>query len=264
MGQPAGHSRHVLKTPAGFRPIARRFRAALLTGVSIALAGCIDVTGLHMPSGMDGSAGGGGGTTGQGGGAGTGGGGAAGQDGGAGAGGGAGAAAGAGGSAQSWTGYIEQYSFPSGSRALKLTVSADDQGVATGAIVLGQGVPPPPVTDPTVGYPPDFVAQVVKNGATTNLDYFYIAEGYAYPIDGTLEGLHLQFTADLEKLWSDWCVLQTPPGLNFGPCFALPSGTQYGATLSANLQTCSVTNYVEELPVDCGRLLLCTSATSVC
>jgi hypothetical protein len=228
-------------------------RAALLAGIGVASVGCIDVHSIHMPSGAGGSAGGGGDS--------------AIGDGGpsSGAAGGADASAGDTGPSRSWTGYIEQYAFPSGSAALKLTVSTDEQGVATGAIVFGQGTPPPPVVDPTVGYPPDFVAQALKHGgAVPTSSWFYMAEGYAYPIDGTLDAEHLQFRANLAQLWSDWCVLQQPPGLDFGPCFTVPSGRQRGSSYSADLQTCSVTNYVEELPVDCGRLLLCGPGGSVC
>jgi len=131
--------------------------------------------------------------------------------------------------------------------------------------VFGQGTPPAPATDPTVGYPSDFVAQALKHGGASPVsNWFYMAEGYAYPIDGRLDAEHLQFSAKLAQLWSDWCVLQQPPGLDFGPCFTAPSGRGYGASYSADLQTCSVTNYVEELPVDCGRFLLCKAGTSVC
>jgi hypothetical protein len=219
-------------------------RAALLA-IGLTSVGCIDVHSIHMPSGTDASPGGGSD--------------ASANDGGT------DASAAETRQSHSWTGYVEQFAFPSGSAAMKLTVSIDAQGVATGAIVFGQGTPPAPVVDPTVGYPPDFAAQVLKHGgASPTPSWFYMAEGYAYPIDGTLDAEHLQFKASLSQLWSDWCVLQLPPGLDFGPCFTLPSGRQYGATYSADLQKCSVTNYVEVLPVDCGRLILCTGGASVC
>src|SRR5580765_3262633 len=146
-------------------------RKALLTAMSIGLSACIDAQSVRQPPG-------------------TGGGGAA------------GTSAGVGSAAESWTGYVEQYSFSSGSAALKLTFSTSAQGVAAGAMLFGQGVPPPPATDPTVGYPPDFVSHAAENGALINFSWFYIAEGYAYMFDaGTLEGQRLQFKVNLARLW---------------------------------------------------------------
>jgi len=149
-------------------------RTALLTGILMGLAACIDVQSVRQPSGTGG-------------------------------GGGAGTSAGMSGASGSWTGYVEQYSFRSGSTTLNLTFSTNAQGVAVGTILFGQGVPPPPATDPTVGYPPDFLAQATADRTLADSPWFYIAEGYAYTFDGgMLEGQRLQFTVNLSQLWSDW------------------------------------------------------------
>jgi len=160
------------------------------------------------------------------------------------------------GASRSWTGYIEQYTFASGSDAIKLTFSTDDHGNAVGTIVFGQGVPPAPATDPNVGYPLAFLPAA----QTMSIDGVYVSEGFDYTFDaGKLDGQRLQLTANLAQLWSGWCALQVSPGPGFGPCFTTSSG-RLGATELAGLQTCSVTNYdpAQDLQVDCGKLLLCT------
>ena len=55
---------------------------------------------------------------------------------------------------QSWTGYIENGMFPSGSDSLKLTFATDANGNAVGTIVFGQGTPPPPAPTRTPTTPP--------------------------------------------------------------------------------------------------------------
>jgi hypothetical protein len=164
----------------------------------------------------------------------------------------------------SWTGYVEQYSFPSGSDVIKLTFSTDDHGAAAGAIVLGQGTPPAPATNPDVGYPPDFL----HAAQTMSIDGIYIAEGYAYAFDGgTFDGQRLQFKADLAQLWSGWCALQVSPAAGYGPCFLILSG-QGGAIVSADLSMCTVNNPFGPGPMlqpDCGKWLLCQGGDgSVC
>jgi len=170
------------------------------------------------------------------------------------------------GPSESWTGYVEQYSFPSGSDVIKLTFSTDDHGAVVGAIVLGQGTPPAPATNPDVGYPPDFL----HAAQTMSIDGIYISEGYAYPFDrGTFDGQRLQFKADLAQLWSGWCALQVSPAAGYGPCFMILSG-QGGSIVSADLSMCTVTNPFGPGPMlqpDCGEWLLCQGddrSRSVC
>jgi hypothetical protein len=167
---------------------------------------------------------------------------------------------------QSWTGYVEQYTFASGSTALKLTFSADDHGVALGTIVFGEGTPPAPATDPNVGYPPDLVAALLLQSPFTTGETIDIAEGYAYTFDaGTFDGHRLQFTANLAQLWSGWCALQVSPGPGFGPCYTTESG-RLGLTEDLQARMCTVTNYdpSQDLQVDCGKLLLCTGDECSC
>ena len=73
-----------------------------------------------------------------------------------------------------WTGYVEGYQFPSGSNAIRLAFAIDSYGQVAGMVFFGDGPPPPPATDPNVGYPPvSFL--VANNNPLGN----YWAEGLA-------------------------------------------------------------------------------------
>jgi hypothetical protein len=158
---------------------------------------------------------------------------------------------------QSWTGYVENYTFPSGSSVIHLTYATDANGNVAGQIVFGQGAPPPPATNPNVGYPPAidsyaFFANSSPLGPLT----LYIAEGYSYALDlGTLVSDRLRFDVPLNQLWAGWCALETSstcPPLN--------------ATADPSTQTCSqdTTAAGDPMPIDCGKAVLCGRVLSPC
>jgi hypothetical protein len=161
------------------------------------------------------------------------------------------------GGSQSWTGYIENYQFRSGSDAVRFAFATDATGAVTGTVILGNGTPPPPATDPNVGYPPGYGAQ---NGGPTQIGGpTYVAEGYVYTMrNATLDGARLRFGVALRELWHDWCALQTPiPGSSN----CLPN---WGGMSSPN--GCAQTNPTtgEVVPVDCGKFALCFGISDVC
>jgi hypothetical protein len=165
------------------------------------------------------------------------------------------------GPAQSWTGYVENHTFPSGSDALALEFAVDANGVAAGTIVFGKGTPPPPATDPNVGYPPDLFA---FGGLTLgpSARTLYVAEGYRYAFDrGSFDGHRLRFGVDMWQLWAGWCALQTPASDGSGGC--LPN---WSSTFDSAANKCSQTNpqTKKEVPVDCGKLSLCGIGPGVC
>jgi len=150
---------------------------------------------------------------------------------------------------QSWTGYIESYKFPSGSNAVKLTFATTATGEVSGAVVFGNAAPPPPATDPSVGYPPG-----QSSSAFGDSPSIYLAEGFAYPIEsGTLTGGRLQLHVDRGSLWSDWCALQKEQE-GSGRC--LPN---WGGGTSENGDgTCFMeSDQHVRITVDCGKHLLC-------
>jgi hypothetical protein len=151
---------------------------------------------------------------------------------------------------ETWTGYIENKKFPSGSDTVTLSFSSGPDGHLTGTVTLGNGTPPPPATNPDVGYPPGYwPQQAVPSGLPT-----YVAEGYTYPIhDGTVSGRRMQFAINLIDLWQGWCALQMPPPGSY-LCMATKGGS-----VSADRTTCENSNPVTGAneSVDCGKFALC-------
>jgi hypothetical protein len=150
------------------------------------------------------------------------------------------------GPSQSWTGYIENYQFSSGSDSIKLTFAADSTGQVVGTVLLGNGTPPPQATDPNTGYPPGFAAM-------NTYTFGYWGEGFAYSMaSGTAVPSRLRFSVSSNDLWSGWCALQTPID-DSGLC--VPN---WGGSCTDSGQ-CSQTNPAtgQTIAVDRGKFELC-------
>ena len=165
--------------------------------------------------------------------------------------------AGPGGPITSWTGYIENYNFRSGSDAVRVSYAPDATGKIVGTVTLGNGTPPPPPTDPNVGYPSDFVGPYGAWSPTS-----YVAEGYAYTMrDIAFNGRRMQFGVAYWELWQGWCALETPvPGTDS----CLPN---LGRMISADQMHCAQLNPATgeyDLVVDCGKLALCGAGGMAC
>jgi hypothetical protein len=158
---------------------------------------------------------------------------------------------------ESWTGYIENFQFSSGSDAVKISFTADAAGHLVGTVKLGNGTPPPPPTDPNVGYPADLVGPGPLIIGPAN----YVAEGFSYSmLDATISGRRLQFRVGLWELWRDWCALQTPVDTSGG---CLPN---WGSMISGDGKSCALgnPNTGQYEPVDCGKLVLCGGISMTC
>jgi hypothetical protein len=160
------------------------------------------------------------------------------------------------GPSESWTGYVENYRFRSGSDVVKIAFASDPAGQLVGTVTLGSGTPPPPASDPNVGYPADLVAGSLPGAARA-----YIAEGYEYSLRaGTLTNGRLRFGVGTWELWTGWCALQTPvppQGVCDEPVCQGTCLPNWGSMSGPN--GCGLlnpaTNQYE--PVDCGKLALC-------
>jgi hypothetical protein len=156
------------------------------------------------------------------------------------------------GASQLWTGYLENFQFPSGSDAVKLSFATDPTGdVVVGTVTFGAGSPPPPATDPDAAYPPG-ATQI----ATTT-----VVEGFPYTIArGTLVGSRLRFTIWETEVWSGWCALQTQfPGSTW----CLPNGGTYYEDTNGMCSYQSSPS-AQTTPVNCTKLALCTSGVCAC
>ena len=143
---------------------------------------------------------------------------------------------------QSWTGYVENYLFSSGSDVIRFTFAQDSSGRITGQVVFGIGTPPPPATDPNVGY-------LVGFRAIPGL-----IEGFSYSIvSGNLTSNRLRFGMVLLEPWAGWCSLQIPMD-DSGSC--LPN---WGGFSSGDGTLCYISNPAngERVIVDCGKMSLC-------
>jgi hypothetical protein len=158
------------------------------------------------------------------------------------------------GPSQSWTGYIEQAMFPSGSDQVKLTFAQDANGVVAGTVVFGMGTPPPPATDPDVGYPVSS-----GNNGLGGAPGGDLTEGYTYAFDGgTLETHRLRFSVNMAQLWAGWCALQTQASDGSSGCVPNWSGQTDGHSCwLIDPKTNQRTMY------DCGKVTLC-SPVGVC
>ena len=159
---------------------------------------------------------------------------------------------------QSWTGYIENYKFASGSDAVRISFAADTTGAIVGTVTLGNGTPPPPATDPNVGYPSD-----IGGPDATPVPTDHVAEGYTYTMRNVaFNGRRMQFGVGLWELWRDWCVLQTPvppQGVCDEPVCQGSCLPNWGSMISADQMHCAQLNPSTDQyePVDCGKLTLC-------
>lgn len=149
------------------------------------------------------------------------------------------------GPAESWTGYVENYQFAFGSDAIKLSLAYDPSGQVAGTVIFGNGTPPPPATDPNVGYPPGF-------GSSSFL--VLPTEGFSYSIvTGNLTSNRLRFSVNALEPWAGWCALQPAP--TDGSDMCLPNWGGYGGPDGCWQTSPSGTKVM----VDCGKMKLCIS-----
>ncbi len=150
-----------------------------------------------------------------------------------------------------WKGYIEAQPAPWDTILLDIQ-GVTETGTLCATMTLGKGTPPPPATNPDIGYPP---------GLIVNLTSFRppIIEGFTYTLlDGTVQDGRARFGLPNNQPWRGWCALQAP--------IADPVNYRYGclpntgAMVDPNTHECRIPldgmdgMYV---PVDCRKLTLC-------
>jgi hypothetical protein len=157
---------------------------------------------------------------------------------------------------ESWTGWVENYTFKSGSDAIKFSFASDPNGRLAGQVVIGSGTPPPPATDPNVGYPDEKV-----------MGPAFPLEGYSYTMfDGNITSNRIRFTLRNYEPWAGWCALQTPPSdVKSGNSTCLQAGNGY-ADPANNLCLLYPSDQKFDAPVkvDCGVFFLCSSSVCFC
>jgi hypothetical protein len=149
-----------------------------------------------------------------------------------------------------WHGYLEAQRAPWDHILLDIR-GVDYFGKICGTITMGTQPPPPPATDPNVGYPPG-MNLLIATAFTSP-----IVEGVAYALlDGTLEDGRARFSIGTNQPWRGWCALQTPipnPKLHAYTCLP-PYG---GASVNPNTSECRISVDGAAQLIDCGKYMLC-------
>lgn len=97
-----------------------------------------------------------------------------------------------------WTGYIENFFQPEDT--IRIAIQAAGDGTLSGQVTFGDDPPPPPVTDPTVGWPP---------GAPLEGQAFI--SGFAYAArDIVWQARRLKLGVLIDEPYEPWCAMQTP------------------------------------------------------
>lgn len=167
--------------------------------------------------------------------------------------------------AASWDGYAEAFKFTSGSDRVRIEL--DDEG--HGTIVLGDGAPPAPATDPEGVYAPlgfGIPGDVTLSGPLAFVSD-ELAEGFAYTVQGAeVQEKRIRFGIDSKELYKSWCELQTPVHDTSGA----PGAPEYGClpyfeSASSIGEQCYIQDYPtgDWVEVACAKITFC-GANPVC
>jgi hypothetical protein len=156
-----------------------------------------------------------------------------------------------------WTGYVENFMFPSGSDQLKLTFQVASDSSLTGQVVLGTGTPPAPATDGSVAWPANYFSstRTVDGGLFRTVS---LMEGFSYQaMQSEWTARRLSFTVAFGEPWGPWCRLQT--AMDYGQGWACAPG---GGTIQDG--QCIVDTAQGSVPLDCGVVNLCVPQLGFC
>jgi hypothetical protein len=159
--------------------------------------------------------------------------------------------------AAAWDGYVEAYTFPSGTDRVRVTLDEDGNGW----LQIGAGDELAPPTDPDVVWPEAAVDD--SSGKPMVMDRAPL-EGIRYPVTGAVvEEERIRLSIDLYDAFEPWCALQTPVlHANETPA---AYGCSWNAGFGMNGDSCTVTTAQgEEIPIDCGKAVLCASGVCAC
>jgi hypothetical protein len=145
-------------------------------------------------------------------------------------------------------------------RRFRITIGESAQTGVCGNVVYGEGVPPPPATDPDARYPSRESGYGL--GAGGGPAGWGPMQGVPYTIleANTLGPSRVRFKVSVSELWQSWCALQTPISTSIGYRCA-PNLPGRGGD-----DVCFLSHPDgHEEPIDCMKLTLCgTQDICVC
>jgi hypothetical protein len=161
-----------------------------------------------------------------------------------------------------WVGTLDNFTFSDGSKAITLTIQGSPLG---GVATFGQSSPPPPATDPNVGYPPGFRLGYGSN--IGGISAWMTAPHPGFPfsfLNPTLSGQRLQFDISILELWKAWCQLQTPflAQTDAGPMYYC----EQDWTSTNTAQGCVLVDptTMQQVSIDCEKLAMCGPTAGIC
>ncbi len=158
-----------------------------------------------------------------------------------------------------WTGYVENYQFPSQSDKVSLSFAAGSDGSTTGKVVLGEGTPPVPATDGTVLWPSRDL-DLSKNFFSFQVD---LLEGFTYTAaDIRWEQQRIKFMLKLTEPWQPWCVLRPSVSTGHGE-YGCMEGWGLGY-VSYGRPNCFLNVNGKDEPFDCYTAALCARQYQLC
>jgi hypothetical protein len=165
-----------------------------------------------------------------------------------------------------YAGYVEAFQvFDDHSSSLRMQLELQSDGTVTGTVSLpfADGGTLAPPTDPSVGYPPNLGA--------LGPQLYSLGEGFVFTLKGgTYTASRIRLTLEESELWSQWCAVQTPvPQYDYNPDGGLGCGSEvygYGCMPSGGVLSyespCAIATCDSPdggIPVDCGKLRLCSN-----
>lgn len=152
-----------------------------------------------------------------------------------------------------WVGDLQSGFLPSGSSLVVLELERAVTGEPIVArVVFGEGEPPPPPTDPDVGWPEGIDP---LTAATVP-----VADGFEYEaIGGSRSEDRVLIDLGVTELWAPWCSLQTPIAITAGTddALCLPNRPWTATPFECHFDEDGAN---PEEPVDCLKLTLCRRA----
>jgi hypothetical protein len=156
-----------------------------------------------------------------------------------------------------WQGTIDGFRSASGSDKVTMTFAVASDGSFMGTVYFGDATPPPPPTDPDVGYP----TSAFSSSATTNTAQLYV-DGFRHTAHSIIfDGVRLRLQIPTLDVWAAWCALQTTTyfvsEIDGGPALyeCLPN---WGIQSDGNGDCDQLTPMTSvPVPVNCGKAALC-------